>query len=171
MLAIASQIALGYYGFPNYLFIYIILYVFVFLNARIILNSIDKLPTTITTIIGSIIVALIILLFWFDATTKYTTVWLGLVSAIIIFAVLKKIFNEAENNPLINFISTISFEIYLVHHVFCFGNYSIYHIVSNPILGTIVILIVSIILATILKRISSYISKIDYVFNKNDKRQ
>lgn len=140
-----------------------------FLNARTILNVIDRLKIRPTIIIGSAAVAFIILLYWFDLTTEYTSKWLGLASAIIVFTILKKIFNNAGNNLLVDSISAISFEIYLIHHVFCFGKYSIYQIIPNPILGTIVILLISIILAYILNAISKYINRNDCIFKKSNR--
>lgn len=160
ILAIVSQIALERIGQPNYIFIYILLYVYIFLNARKILEIIDKLPLKPTIIIGSAIVILVMLLFWYDATNIYTSKWCGLASAITVFAITKKIFNKADKNLIVNFISTISFEIYLTHHVFCFGKHSIYHIIPNPILGTIVIFIISFILAKLLKTISNCVNNI-----------
>lgn len=159
-LAIVSQIALAMIGQPNYIFIYILLYVYIFLNAKYILKIIDNLPLIPTIIIGSAILILVIILFWCDATNIYTSKWCGLLSAIIVFAISKKVFNNTDKNFVVNLISTISFEIYLTHHVFCFGKHSIYHIIPNPILGTIAIIIISFILAAILKSISNSINKI-----------
>lgn len=89
---------------------------------------------------------------------KYTSVWGGMISAISFFMMSYLIFKNANENKVIGFISSISFEIYLVHHVFCFGQFSLFKVVENPILGISAILLLSVALAYPLHLIGNGIS-------------
>ena len=84
--------------------------------------------------------------------------WGGLISAMLLLGLLNKLFNNAKENKIISFISLISFEIYLVHHVFCFGEFSLFKFIGNPILGIIVIFALSLVLAYLLHLVSKKIS-------------
>jgi membrane-bound acyltransferase YfiQ involved in biofilm formation len=66
---------------------------------------------------------------------------------------------------MVEFISTISFELYLVHNIIIFGKFSLYHIIPNPIIGTIAVLASSCILAIMLHYICNYMKKI-HIFKK-----
>lgn len=156
--ALLSQIILGVIGVPNYLFLYLILYLLAFLNARSILEWINRIHIKTMMIVCCIVVPMVISLFYLELTNKYTSVWGGLICAIIILGLLNKLFSTVKENRFVSFISTISFEIYLVHHVFCFGNYSVFQIIGNPILGIIVIFLISVLLAYFLHSINGKIN-------------
>lgn len=139
--------------------LYLMLYICAFLNARTILEFFNKIPIRIlyTFVIA---IAGTIALFYFKLTNTYIETYCCLICATIIFALLVRLFSNADNNKIIAYISSISFEIYLVHHTFCFGKYSLYKIIPNPFLGTIAIFITSFVLACLLKQISSGIKNI-----------
>ena len=158
ILAALFQIILGRVGLPNYIFIYLILYLLVFLNARKILEWINRIHIRTMMTVCCIVVPIVILLFYLDLTNKYTSVWGGLISAMLLLGLLNKLFNNAKENKIISFISLISFEIYLVHHVFCFGEFSLFKFIGNPILGIIVIFALSLVLAYLLHLVSKKIS-------------
>lgn len=160
LIAIASQMIIGKIGLPNYILIYLILYIYVFINAEKILNLIDRIPLKSSIFWGISITIAIILLFYFKTQNEYTGKWCGIISAFAIFAILIKLFKNSKKNVIIGYISTISFELYLVHHVFCFGKYSLFHFIPNPILGTIAVFVTSFTLATMLHYICKYIMRI-----------
>ena len=143
---------------PNYICIYLILYFLAFLYAKKILEWITNIKTRQIVIVCCLILPMIILLYYWELTNKFTSVWIGIFSAILIFCILNKLFDNAKENRIISFISTISFELYLVHHVFCFGKYSLFKIIGNPILGIMAIFLLSVILAYPLHFISNKIS-------------
>ena len=157
LLGLVSQIFLNHFGLPNRIIIYTLIYIYVFFNAETILKSIDKIPAKPLYICGSIVLFAIICLFYLGFRSNFTETIYCLISSTVVFAILKKIFNNTSSNSIITFISTISFEIYLVHHVFCFGEYSVYKIIHNPILGTIIIFAISFILAFILNKTSMFL--------------
>ena len=86
---------------------------------------------------------------------------ISIICATNIFIFLFKVLLNIKENRYISFISNISFEIYLVHHVLCFGNYSIYYIFNlSPFVGFLIILFTSIGLAYLLHRISLAINHV-----------
>ena len=141
----------------NYICIYLILYFLAFLYAKKILLLIAHINIRQIVIVSCFIFPMIILLYYWELTNKFTSVWIGIFSAILIFCILNKLFDNAKEIRMINFISTISFELYLVHHVFCFGEYSLFKIIGNPILGIMAIFLLSVILAYPLHFISNII--------------
>ena len=162
-IAIISQIIIESINCPNYLLIYIIAYILVFTNSNRILCYLNKISKA-TSIIPIVIIIPIIFLYYNNKTNTYTSIWLGITSAIIIFQLLYKIFNGQQTNKIVTYISSISFEIYLVHHIFCFGKYSIYKIINNPVLGTITIFIISFLLAYILNLIKKQIQHLSNTY-------
>ena len=156
--AVVSQFILGLINLPNYICIYLILYFLAFLYAKKILEWITNIKTRQIVIVCCLILPMILLLYYWELTNKFTSVWIGIISAILIFCILNKLFDNAKENRIISFISTISFELYLVHHVFCFGKYSLFKIIGNPILGIMAIFLLSVILAYPLHFISNKIS-------------
>ena len=151
---------IGKIGLPNYILIYLILYIYVFINAEKILNLIDRIPLKSSIFWGIGITIAIILLFYFKTQNEYTAKWCGIIAAIVLFTIFVKLFKNTKRNVVVEFISTISFELYLVHIVTCFGKYSLYNIIPNPILGTIAVFASSFILATMLHYICNYIQRI-----------
>ena len=137
---------------------YLILYLLVFLNAKEMLEWSNKIPAIPMLIVCCVVLPIIVSSYYFGLMNKFTSVWGGMISAILIFSLLNKLFSKAKENIIISFISSISFEIYLVHHVFCFGKFSLFEIVENPIIGIMVILSFSIVLAYFLHLISMEIS-------------
>lgn len=157
LVSIVTQMIIGRMGLPNYILVYLLLYIYAFLNAERILNFIDRIPLKSSMISGTVIIIAAILLFYFNLLNEYTSKWCGIISALAVFTIFVKLFKNSAKNAIVEYISTISFELYLVHHVFCFGKYSLYQIIPNPILGTIAIFIISIILAALLHYISNSI--------------
>ena len=149
-ITIVSQIVIGKLGLPNYILIYLLLYIYVFINAKKILNLIDRILLRSSIYWGAGILTVIILLYYIKIPNEYTTVWCGLISAFAVFTIFAKLFKNTKRNAIVEFISTISFELYLVHIVFCLGKYSLYHIIPNPIVGTIAVFASSFTLATML---------------------
>ena len=160
LISIVSQIVIGKIGLPNYILIYLILYIYVFINAENILNLIDRIPLRSSIFTGIGITIAIILFFYLKILNEYTAKWCGIISAFAAFTIFAKLFKNSKKNTIVEYVSSISFELYLVHHVFCFGKYSLYNIIPDPILGTIAIFTSSLILATILHYICNYIKKI-----------
>lgn len=143
--------------------LYLALYLLVFLNARKILEYVDSLRVAPILITACIVLSIVVYLFYAGKVNNYTSVWGGLLSAVVLFGVMNTLFRDNKECKTISFISSISFEIYLVHHVLSFGQYSIFTIVRNPFLGVLVIIMLSILLAYSLhfigEKINSWLRK------------
>ena len=160
LIAIASQMIIGKIGLPNYILIYLILYIYVFINAEKILNLIDRIPLRCSIFTGIGITIAHYIIFYLKIQNEYTGKWCGIISAFAIFAILIKLFENSKKNVIIGYISTISFELYLVHIVFCIRKYSLYNFIPNPIVGTIAVFVISIVFATTLHFVSNLIQNI-----------
>lgn len=165
LIAIVSQIVIGKLGLPNYILVYLLLYIYVFINAEKILNLIDRIPLKSSVVLGTGITIAILLLFYFKILNVYTEKWCGIIVAIALFTLFVKFLKNTKRNAMVEFISTISFELYLVHNIIIFGKFSLYHIIPNPIIGTIAVLASSCILAIMLHYICNYMKKI-HIFKK-----
>ena len=128
------------------------------------MNLIDRIPQKSSIFIGTGITIAIILLFYLRILNEYTAKWCGIIAAIVLFTIFVKLFRNTKRNVVVEYISTISFELYLVHHAISYGKYSLYQIIQNPILGTIAVFAISFILATMLHYICNFIKKLP-VFN------
>lgn len=86
----------------------------------------------------------------------YTQSIIGLSLFFIIFYFVSK-FGEQHKFNLVNFFDFISYEVYLVHYMFIVGPVSLVGLTSSKIIDSIIIILISILLATILHKISENI--------------
>lgn len=91
---------------------------------------------------------------------RNTNLWflLSLCGLLWIFFLLM-LFHSVKRNRVVSFLSTISFELYLVHHILCCGRFSIIETFGNPIANFTMLAFVSIILAYLLHVISEKVQK------------
>lgn len=86
--------------------------------------------------------------------------WTIAINSILWIATTPIIFRRKYIPKVVAFISTISFEIYLVHHSFCLGHYSLANYMSTE-WAVIIVFMISIALAYLLRLLSLYI--INYI--------
>lgn len=84
----------------------------------------------------------------------FLTSWYGIISSILIFELGLKLFDKRKKSRFVDFIANISFEIYLVHHVFAFGRFSVMNVTHSWCMGFALLILISIMLGYILHRIS-----------------
>lgn len=150
------------YNIPAYFVFYLFLYYIVFINANIIVKYVKKIDCKLLAII-TLLLNIFVLWLYYNGIFEYKSVSypISIICAIDIFVFLFRLLYDIKENKYISFISNISFEIYLVHHVLCFGKYSIYNFFNlNPIAGFFLILFISIVLAYLLHIISLIINYI-----------
>lgn len=69
-------------------------------------------------------------------------------------------FNIYRPGVSLLFLSGISYQLYLVHHPFCFGTFSLFRLTGDYwYLGILLIFILSVLLAILLKRIADYLCR------------
>ena len=79
---------------------------------------------------------------------------LGVSLAISCLCIAMAVFKNAKSCKIVDFIANISFEIYLVHHVFAFGRFSVMNITNSWIIGFLVLAAICLIGGLVLNRIS-----------------
>lgn len=158
ILVVLLQYIMDSIHFPGYMILYLFLYLMIFIYAKAIVYRFKSM--TLLTLAGGVLLinSISLYLYYYGIYSNMTiSVWLGILCATSLFGLLLKMLWTIPENKVITFISTISFEIYLVHHVFCFGKYSIYKYVASGFGGFFLILCISVVLAYILHFISGKI--------------
>ena len=146
-------------GLPGQMILYLGVFLMCFLYAKVIVGNLEKWGWNFF-ISSLIILSIIIALFFYGLydTMRPLAECLGVISAGLVMALIIKIFKGVRPNKVAEFVAGISFEIYLVHHNFAFGRYSIPSLVGNPVVGLCALLVFSIVSAWLLKRFCGVIS-------------
>ena len=136
--------------------VYICLYVLIFGNTQSLMSFIQRQNSKIRTIIIVLLVAICIILVHDKSFNKSNLhgVLIGVFSAILLFILMFNFFSNKKASSFINFISEISFEIYLVHYIFTLSDYSIVNHINNPFFAFTCIIIVCILSGYCLKKLS-----------------
>lgn len=126
-------------------------------------NNMSLNFSILTTIIVTICIAILFNHGIYE-TNRFMAEWLGIINAVLIMFCTLAVFNKINTEKcdrVTTFLSKTSFEVYLVHHVFAFGTYSIIHICPpHPIVALAALVTISITMATILHWCSTKITKI-----------
>lgn len=152
---IGADYYLSKFNLPGYLFSYLVGYLLIFFNANELISRIKKINIWYNIIQFAIINSFGILMFYQDifTTNPFFAYLLGMGCALSEFCFLLNICSKFPTSKIIILLSSISFEIYLVHEFFL-GNYSIYRYVNNPIIAFFALVFLSIIAAIILHTLS-----------------
>lgn len=151
-----------------------LIYILLYITSYIVGNSVNisisnkKLYLAFGTGIISITIRLIgrALL---DDTIIYNVIIVGYTQAIIafsIFYIFAYLGNKIKANSVIKYIDSISFEVYLVHYMYMVGPVRLMGLTNSFVLNTIITIIVSVITAILLKKIS----KVIYYFTDKDNK-
>ena len=111
--AVASQLLVDRMGLPHYLPVYLLLYLFVFINSEGILLLIGRVTLRSATVAVVTVVTITLLLYNYMLLNKYASVWFGVFSAAAMLLFLLKVLENSKANAVIGYISSISFEIFL----------------------------------------------------------
>lgn len=92
--------------------------------------------------------------------------WINLFNAVLWIVSTPIIFQFKKSNRIVMFISSISFEIYLIHHPLCLGTYSLFKYMS-PLMAILSVFSISIFGGWLLSRITSLLlTGLDWVRRK-----
>lgn len=98
-----------------------------------------------------------------DNTIMYDLIVVGLtqiISSICIILFLSQIdFSWLENNKILNFVDKYSFYIYITHYFFMNGPASIINIFSNKVVTIIILMVLSMLYAIILQKLTNFVLK------------
>lgn len=160
------SLIIGYFveekGLPGQMLVYLTLFMTCHYKVKDILRWLKNRDSVFVVSVSFCVIAGFLYLFYnglYDQC-RFLAEMGGALCAMAIFMSTVKLLENVKNNKVIGFVAGVSFEIYLVHHVFSFGRYSIMNIICNPVLGFICLLALSIALATVLRLVSKTIGKI-----------
>ena len=95
-----------------------------------------------------------------DGTILYDRIIVGytqIIASAALFVIFIWLFKNSKPNKLVEFINSISFEIYLCHYMFVVGPVSLMHITHNLFINGLITTVVSIIIALFLHKASDKI--------------
>lgn len=136
--------------------------------AFILGQNISKIPITRKYACFSFIMMIsmcsirLIARYYFDGSILYDRIAVGYTQTLTSFALLyifAFLFQNKTAGRIVNYLSSISFEIYLYHYMFCVGPFRIFDITENWILGCCIIFILTICIATVMQRFSKIITE------------
>lgn len=146
----------------GYSLLYLAISCFLFLNASRFINFIEQISFKIYIPIFLIINIFTITLFLNNSYSNAATIsyFLGCICGITWMIILLKAGPLIKNRGVYIYLSSISYEIYLVHHPLChsINGYSVKNITQNPYLAFIIIASTTLIIAILLNTISKKIS-------------
>lgn len=152
--SIMLMVLLGQKGQPGYMFLYLTMFLISFLESRTIVKVAEKKHMSVALLQLAIIAGSLFLIHSVKLSDEITKI-ICMIVAFSIFGLLSMGLKNAKSNCVVNFIAAISFEIYLVHHVFAFGRFSVMKIVPNWWLGFLLLVAMSISLGWCLNKIGN----------------
>lgn len=99
---------------------------------------------------------------FFDGTVFYERIACGYtqcLAAFCIFYLFAVVFQNIQPHKWVSFFGEISFEIYLVHYMFCVGPVRLFGVTPYWVLNCTLVTVISVALAMIIHRISCFVSK------------
>lgn len=142
--AVCAQYFLDSKGLPGYLFAFLLMFVLCFLHAKGLVQFVQNHKWVYIVFF----IVLIYGLYWYNAENWqiHTSLakWIGIASSISIFGLAINFLQNVKKNKTVDFVAGISFEIYLVHHVFAYGGYSVMKVSPNWLCGFIILVIMAV---------------------------
>lgn len=150
------------YGLPGQMFSYLAIFLLTFRYAPNFIAFAQRISLPLMTIFSVVILSSSIYAYangLYD-NQRFLAEWSGILCAYTIKILLLRLMKGANSCKIVDYIASISFEIYLLHHVISFGPYSVVRIIPHPIVAFVALIIVTFILASALHWCSSKLSKI-----------
>lgn len=100
--------------------------------------------------------------YFFDGTVFYDRIacdYTQILAAFCIFYLFAVVFRDIQPPKWVGFIGEISFEVYLVHYMFCVGPVKIFGLTPHWMLDCLIVTMISIAVATAIHKVSSVVSK------------
>lgn len=168
--AIMMQLILDKYNLPGYMFLLLFVYTLLFLYAPIMgklyirLDEHSSLSYFCRIIITLLFLCVNSVALYQMSMTEYdarnSNLWLLLSLCGLLWIVfLLMLFYSLKQNCIVSFLSNISFELYLVHHILCSGPFSIIETFEYPAANFSLLALVSLILAYLLHYISGKVQE------------
>lgn len=144
-------------GLPGYMFVFLLMFVLFFIHANDLIQFVQRYKWVNI----AFFVIVVCSLYWYNTGNwqEHSSIakWIGIASSVSIFGLAINTFQRVKKNRIVEFVAGISFEIYLVHHVFAYGGYSVMKISPNWFCGFFILIIISIVLGWCLNKIGNII--------------
>lgn len=153
-MCISIQYLLNKFRLPGESLIILLYSLYIFLNPKTV-NIIIKRCNWIYLIVAILISSSLSIFVCYHECLLGVTLrqWCAYFAAIPIAIALMKLGETIESNSLVIFLSSTSYEIYLVHHVMCSVVLSVIFLTNCVVLNYLILLLSSIFLAWILKQL------------------
>ena len=162
MIAVLIQYLMDLSGLPGFMITILFITDIVFIDAPHVYSIVNnsKYSAFVLTITIILSVTTIILLYNDYYVSHRTTSYLLMnASGIMWFLLLMKLGNRTKLNALIVYISTISYEIYLVHHPLNTGPWNVYHLTHHPLIAFVLVTVGTYMIAAPLHKVGNFIYK------------
>lgn len=160
LLCLPLHIIVAQMGLPGYFFLILLYCSLAFLYAQEIVKWLNAVPVWMIVVAAALVNAASYLLIYNKIIdngiiANYVTT----IGGLTMFALLYRIFKVYSPGKLLCGISSISYELYLVHHPFCLGELSYFNLFPalSDCVVTLLIFVTSIVCAYILKQLSGTI--------------
>lgn len=143
--SILLQVVVSSKGLPGYMFTYLVLFMIMFDKASTIVDWCSKQNFVVTLVCAAVLAGTLVCCYceWHDGNDVVAKL-LGVLAASACLCVAMALFRKVNENKVVSFISNISLEIFLMHHVFAFGRFSVMHLTESWILGYLILLFIGI---------------------------
>ena len=147
------HIIVSHMGLPGYFFLILLYCCLTFLYAQEIVKWLNAVPIWIIIVAATLINVTSYLLICNKMVGNVLTDYVTTLGGFTIFAFMYRLFKARTPGKLLCGISTLSYELYLVHHPFCLGEISFFNLFPALNDWAIVVLVITI------SAISAYILK------------
>ncbi len=141
---------------------WIVLYLFGMCMGRFDANKVHA----ITTVASGVVLAILMVFFQLsrltDSMWAHYSIWLHCVLAIFLFDLLYAILTKIDVKlpKCLQFVNNISYEVYLIHHIFILGPLSLLFLTPSKTINILLILIITIVLSYALNQLMNIIKRI-----------
>lgn len=154
LVSTALMFLLGRRGLPGYMFLYLTVFLICFIEADNIVQIANKRSWMIAFTEVVLLGASLYIVYSYQPSDAFTKL-ICMLAAFSLFGLSMMGLQTAKNSKVVNFIATISFEIYLVHHIIAFGRFSVMHVAPNWWTGFLILITASVVIGWILNRLSN----------------
>jgi len=161
LFAILFSFILSHTGKMEQLGVSTVIFVIIFYRGKDIFSFCDRLPSSIIYSLFFLVNIIAVFLYYNGLwDVKWLKIWINLLAAFSWMVIIPRFFRGKHIGKSVLYLSTISFEIYLVHHPFCLGAYSINNFFPDQYYISIpLVLLITFVLAVALNQIGRVANK------------
>lgn len=148
-------------GLPGYMPLYLMAFVVLFLEADTVMRIVTYRNWNVTCLCVAVLASSLYSAKCASVSDEVLKLS-GMATSLSLFELVMVGLYKVKENKVVSFVAGISYEMYLVHHLFAYGRFSVMEVTPYWCLGFLLLLTASIILAWLLNKIGRYVL---YVLN------